>query len=194
LRGIDIYRTSHGQPSLLSAGVALADAGGGYPEKCFERGAALIKLGYQVIAFFDGDKPWDPAKLAAFHKAGGGYCTWEEGQALEDAIFLHLDDGGIDALIGKAIEFEGEQLIADHIRSYSNGQSTLFDIQVAALADGHSHQVRTLLGMAARKGKWFKTVTRYEAIGHDIVAPRLAQAKPLFQNVINNLFQWCLGA
>jgi putative ATP-dependent endonuclease of the OLD family len=193
LRGLDIYWTSQGHSSLLSAGVSYANAGGGSPENCFERGKALRQLGYGAAVFLDGDLPIDPAAVAAFTAIGGACYAWASGDALEDALFKHLDDDGVDALIQKAIEFSNEALIDDHIKSFTNGQWTLNAIQAQALGDGHSLAVRALLGQVARKRGWFKSVTKYEAVAHDIVAPRFAQASDDLKNIVTPLYKWCFS-
>lgn len=193
LRGLDIYWTSKGHSSLLSAGVSYANAGGGSPEKCFERGKALRQLGYGAAVFLDGDLPIDPQALAAFTAMGGTCCAWASGDALEDALFKHLDDGGVDALIQKAIEFAGETLVDDHIKSFTSGQSTLHAIQAQVLGNGYSPAIRALLGQVARKRGWFKSVTKYEAVAHDIVAPRFAKASDDFRNIVKPLLKWCFN-
>ena len=49
---------------------------------------------------------------------------------------------------------------------------------------------RQILGKAAGKSGWFKTVSRMEYVGREIVGPDLARAEPEFRTRIDDLFGW----
>lgn len=196
VRGLDEYFVQQGQPSLLASGVSYVDVGGSEPDRCFVRGNALLGLGYRVIVLVDADKPPTPATVAAFMAAGGGCMTWRPGRALEDELFLSLDDGAIHQLLQRAVELTDDGIVDAHIRTHSEGRATLESVSIEGLADGYSVATRTLLGLASRKGRngWFKSVTKFEGVGRDIVGPNLARADQGFQDMVNNIFRWAHAA
>lgn len=192
-RGMDQWWVHCRATSFLAHGGSYVDAGGGSPDQCFTRGEAFLKLGYRVLVFVDADKPVSTAGLVErFVAAGGQYLTWRPGLALEDELFLHSSDGAVDALLHKADEMVGRDLMAEHIKSKSNGRITLEEIEVERLLDGYTPANRALLGLAARNNKngWFKSVTCFQEIARDIVGPQLANAEPGFREITNALWGW----
>lgn len=166
VRGIDQFRVANGQTSISALGVALVDCGGGGPDQPFERAAAFHALGYRVAVIRDDDKPPTEATENAFKAAGGHVAKWGAGRALEQELFLSLNEAGLTALLAKAIELHGEALVDQHIKSASGGTVSLLDIQTATLIDGISVQQRQILGVAAKSksSAWFKSVSLMEAV------------------------------
>ncbi len=191
-RGMDQYWVSLGQPSFFAAGGAYVNVGGGDPDKCYARGTALLGLGYRVMVLVDADKVPKPESIATFQAAGGEDITWRMGRALEDELFLSLDDGSIHALLQRAVELAEEELVNAHIQTQSNGGMTLDSVFNDGLIDGYSVEVRKLLGLASRKGKngWYKSVTKFEGVAKDIVGPSLATADREFAVLVEKLFRW----
>lgn len=192
-RGMDQWWVNCGATSFLANGGSYVDAGGGSPDQCFIRGEAFLKLGYRVLVFVDADKPVSTVGLIErFGAAGGQYLTWRPGLALEDELFLHLSDDGIDELLNMADELVGRELMAEHIKSKSNGQITLGEIEVERLVGGYAPASRALLGLAARNNKngWFKSVSGFQEIAKKIVGPHIANAEPGFVQITNSLWEW----
>lgn len=196
IRGMDQFYSSKGHLSLLAGGVAYANVGGGEPDRCFLRGLALLRLGYRVMAFIDGDKPPTPQTVADFTAAGGMYVMWEHGRALEDELFSSLDDGAIHTLLSRAIELEEQATVNAHIQSTSQGHMTLEAVSNEGLTAGYSPATRMLLGAASRQRNkgWFKSVSKFEGVARDIVGPHLEAANPEFQAKVVHLFRWSHGA
>jgi putative ATP-dependent endonuclease of the OLD family len=196
VRGLDQYRIAQGQPSVLASGVAYVNVGGGEPDKCFVRGSALLSLGYRVMVVVDSDKPPTQAIVDRFVAAGGRFVAWRPGRALEDELFLSLDDGAIHSLIQRAVELAEEETVDAHIRTQSQGQSSLNSVFAQGITEGYSQATRTLLGLASRKGKngWFKSVSKFEGVARDIIGPNLGNANPIFQEQVNILFGWAHAA
>lgn len=192
VRGIDQFRVASGQTSIGALGVALLDCGGGGPNQPFERAAAFHALGYRVAVIRDDDKPPTEATENAFKAAGGHVAKWGAGRALEQELFLSLNEAGVTALLAKAIELHGEALVDQHIKSASGGTVSLLDIQTATLIDGISVQQREILGVAAKSksAAWFKSVSFMEAVALDIVAPNLANSSAEFLAEVNGIFAW----
>jgi hypothetical protein len=45
-----------------------------------------------------------------------------------------------------------------------------------------------------KNNSWYKTVSRAEEIGRDVVAPHLAQSEPGFLSIINDIWRWLHSA
>lgn len=195
-RGLDQYWVGQGHQSFFATGGAYVNVGGGDPDKCYARGTALLGLGYRVMVLVDADKPPTPATVATFLAAGGVDVSWRNGCALEDELFLSLDDGAIHALLQRAVELAEEELVDSHIRSQSQGSKTLNSVSTEGFMDGYSSATRTLLGIASRKGKnsWFKSVSKFEGVAKDIVGPNLVTADPAFVAMVEQLFRWTHAA
>ncbi len=196
-RGMDQWWVHCGATSFLAHGGAYVDAGGGSPDQCFIRAEAFLKLGYRVLVFVDADKPVSTVGLVErFTAAGGQFLTWRPGFALEDELFRHSSDDAVDALLDKAKEMVGRELMDEHIKSKSNGQVTLDDIHAERLNGGYTHASRALLGFAARNNKngWFKSLSGFQEIAKDVVGPHIANAEPGFVQVTNQLWEWTSAA
>lgn len=157
------------------------------------RGEAFLKLGYRVLVFVDADKPvLDFGIVDRFVAGGGHYLAWRPGLALEDELFLHLSDGAVDALLKKADDMVGRELMAQHIKSNSNGQITLDELEVERLLDGYSPASRALLGRAARNSKngWFKSLSAFQEVAKDIAGPNLVDVEQDFIRLVTQLWEW----
>lgn len=195
-RGLDQYWVGQGMTSFFALGGAYVDVGGSTPDRCFVRGMALLRLGYRVLVLVDADRPTTPAVEAAFHAAGGQSLTWRAGRALEDELFRSLGDDAIDALLAKACEVVGRDLVESQIVSKSNGQRTLTAIEAESLADHITEVSKELLGTASRiRGSgWFKSVSTYQEVARDIVGPNLVTAEAGFQAIVEELRAWTYAA
>lgn len=195
-RGLDQFWVGQSRPSFPALGGAYVDVGGGNPDRCFTRGTALLRLGYRVLVFVDADKAPTPDVVAAYQSLGGQILTWRPGRALEDELFRSLGDDTIDALLGKAIEVVGRDLVEAHIVSKSNGQRTLDAVELDRLLDGYSNATKELLGTASRiRGAgWFKSLSTYEDIALNIVGPNLATAEAGFGAIVEQLRAWTHAA
>ncbi|MGG4627327.1 ATP-dependent nuclease [Serratia odorifera] len=198
IRGLDHFWTNINGQSMLAAGTAFVNVGGGEPDRCFVRGLALRRLGYRVLVMVDADKPPTGATVQAYVDAGGEYITWREGRALEDELFLSLPDAGVDALLQRAIDLVEEDLVAAHIQTQSNGQLALAQIRLQRQQLGMPYPLATrqLLGLAARNRKngWFKSVTKFEDVARDILGPYSQISEPEFVALINRLYRWAHAA
>jgi len=195
-RGLDQYWVERGATSFFALGGAHVNVGGGSPDKCLARGTALRRLGYRVMVLLDADKAATPAVAAAYEAAGGETLTWRAGRTLEDELFLSLNDTAIDALIEKACEVVGRDLVEAHIASKSDGARTLDNVEAESLIEGFSVDTKVLLGAASRirNSGWFKSVSTYQEIGRGIVGLHLATADAEFQAIVERLRAWTHAA
>ena len=196
VRGLDEFWSDQGHSSLQASGVAYVDVGGSEPARCFNRGRALLSLGYRVIVLVDSDKPLPNILVETFVAEGGNYIAWSEPRALEDELFMSLADIEINALIERAKELKGQDVVNEHIRTKSEGRETLDSITRQALIDGYTDPLRSLLGKASqiRQNGWFKSVTKFEGVARDIVGPGLDRANSDFRDSVLRLFRWAHGS
>lgn len=196
-RGLDQAWVQAGQRSFLALGGSYVNAGGGSPDNSFARGAALLNLGYRVLVFVDADKPYAPGVAEAFVAAGGQVLTWRQGLTLEDEMFRHLPDASLDSLLAKAEEVVGAELMNDHVRTKSQGHRTLADIKAERQQGAYLPATRALLGDASRirNNGWFKSLTTYQEVAKDIVAPAYGPAAEAgFKAVIEQLWGFTSAA
>lgn len=195
-RGLDQFWVDGDETSFYALGGAFVDTGGSDPDRCFQRGTALIQLGYRVLVLADADKPPTQAVVDAFHDAGGTSVTWRPGRALEDELFHSLPDDGIDELLTMAIENVGRELVNEHIKSKSGGKVSLSDIELERILEGYSEDTKTLLGIASRtrSSGWFKSVTAFQDVAKSVVGPHLADAEEGFQELVRKFEAWIHAA
>jgi hypothetical protein len=189
LRGLDQYLTSVGRVSLHASGVSLVDAGG--IAKVYGRAEPFRGLQYRVAVLRDDDEQPNAVTEAGFQTGGGALFKWRAGRALEDELFLCLPDPAVFALLAKAEEFVGADLIDSQIRTLSNGTLNLASCKLAL-----TPQTRSALAQAskAKNNSWFKNVGRAEEIGREVVALHLNQSEPGFVAIINGIWGWLNGA
>jgi putative ATP-dependent endonuclease of OLD family len=193
IRGLDQYWVALNYRSLMAAGTAYVNVGGGEPDRCFIRGLALLQLGYRVMVLVDADKPPTQAVVDSYTSAGGQLITWRPTRALEDELFLSLADAGVDAVIQLALEYVDRELMASQISSQSQGRITLDDIfRQRQLGQSYTLEMRQLLGLVSRhrKNGWFKSVSKFEVLAKSVVGPNLQTAEPGLIELINGLFGW----
>ena len=189
VRGLDQYWVSQGSKSFFALGGAYVDAKGGSPDQSFERAIALKKLGYRVLVLVDGDKPLNAELVLAYN---GPFINWRAPRALEDELFLSLNDASIDALVAKAITVLDRELVDENIKSKSNGLKNLDDIETESLVEAISDETKVILGKASRtkNNGWYKSVTIFQEVAKEIVGPNLETADQEFRDIINRLRSW----
>jgi putative ATP-dependent endonuclease of the OLD family len=191
-RGLDQFWTENGATSFFSLGGAYVDSCGSNPDKAYQCGAPLLRLGYRVLVFVDSDRDPTAAVVEAHRAAGGAEVRWRAGRALEDELFLSLSNNAVVALVAKAIEFRGRDMVASHVLSHSNGARVLDDMEREGREEGFSAASRQLLATASKsKGNgWFKSISKYELVARDVVGPNLATADADFRGIIERLRTW----
>lgn len=190
VRGMDLWGVAANETSFLALGGSYVNAGGGSPDNAFARATALMTLGYRVLVFIDADKAAKPGVAEAFDSTLGEVATWRADLTLEDELFRSLPDTSIDALLAKARDLVGEDLMNQHIQTRSDGRWTLASIEAQRPASGYSSETRELLGAASRiRGSgWFKSLTAYQDIALNIVSSGYASADPGFKGVVEQLW------
>jgi hypothetical protein len=189
IRGLDLYREAKGHLSIHALGVSLVDAKG--VSKIYGRARPLISLAYRVAALRDDDVQPAAADEAAFISTGGSVFYWRPNRALEDELFASMNDAAIQALLSKAVEWLGPEIVNAQLLNASG--NTLGLAQCQAEVSVQSRMAMTVASKS-KQNDWFKSVSRYEEIGRDIVGPNLHLADPAFLAVINALWNWIISA
>jgi hypothetical protein len=187
MRGLDQHFTAVGERSLAACGATLVNGNG---DETFTRAIALQSLGYRMAILRDSDKPAPASAEAAFTASGGSVFAWGGGRALEQELFSALPDGPVSELLELAIEAKDRSLIEAHIKTISKGATTLHDLETEALIDGLGVDSRTLLGNAAARFGWLKTITTMETAGRTIVGPAYDDADDSLTAVIDGVLDW----
>ncbi len=182
VRGLDRRKVRNGKESMFAKGVALVDAGG--CSKIYSRAKPLLDLGYRVAVLRDDDarpKEKDESEFVV----GGTLFKWREGRAIEDEIFNSLEDAAVVALVDRAVELLGAELVRDHVKSVSSGT-----LDADACRTNPDAAARRVLGKAANRGSWFKNVGDMEGAAFDIIAPAVKTSDPEFRQVALDLMKW----
>lgn len=187
LRGLDQHFTSLGEKSLAANGAALVNGNG---DETFIRAIALQSLGYRTAILRDSDKPAPAEKEATFIAKGGSVFAWGGARALEQELFAALPDGPAADLLDLAIEVKERALIESHIRTISNNAASLKDVESEALIDGLGLDTRTLLGNAAARFGWLKTISTMETAGRTIVGPAYSESDDSLTDVMDGVLDW----
>lgn len=187
MRGLDQYFTSSRETSLTAYGAALINGNG---DETFTRANAFVSLGYRVAILRDSDKPAPAADEATFLAGGGKVFAWTGGRALEQELFVALPDEPAARLLDLAIEAKDRSLVEAHIKTISNEAQTLAALETETLIDGLSSDSRVLLGNAATRFGWLKTITTMETAGRTIVGPAYRDADASLTGVIDGLVNW----
>lgn len=187
MRGLDQYFVSTGAASLAAFGATLVNGNG---DETFSRANALQSLGYRVAILRDSDKPAPMAAEAMFLAGGGKVFAWGAGRALEQELFAALPDAAAEKLLNLAIEVKERALIEAHIRTISSGSTTLDGLETETLIGSLGVDSRTLLGDAAARFGWLKTVTTMETAGRTIVGPAYQEANASLTGVMDGLVDW----
>ena len=190
VRGLDQYFTENGETPLAASGATLLNGNG---DETFTRALNMQALGYRTAILRDSDKPAPAADETRFLAQGGTVFAWGGGQAVEQALFAALPPPRAAALLQYVVELKERPLIEAHIVTYSGNTVTLASLEAEAAA-GLGQASRALLGGAAARFGWIKTITAMEGAGRAIVGPGFAEVDAVMTDVIDCLFNWAEDA
>ena len=160
---IDKYMARNGNDFAYN-GAEIAD---GVGDNLFECARIFKNCGYKVGVLLDSDK-----ELANHHKlelsnVGVRIFDWDEGNAIEDQLFLDAPFETVNALVNIAAQEHGTDKIQ---QSLTNGDVP-FDISDDKITiNRDTKEARKALGKIANETGWFKRVDRGEKMGDAIFA------------------------
>ncbi|WP_164280357.1 ATP-dependent nuclease [Stenotrophomonas indicatrix] len=154
VRGFDDHQVGKGKDPLSYHGVALLDAKGASKIKGLVK--AFKSLGYDVsvLADADAEDQFSMADAAALVKLGVSVHMWSDKLSLEERA---LQDLPWESVLFSLRLAQDELGFAVYDQVRSKFQEAL-DQDIAKWADGA--KLRTVIGVAAKKGGWFKDTTR----------------------------------
>ncbi|EPW5278710.1 ATP-dependent nuclease [Yersinia enterocolitica] len=185
IKGLELFFQDNNYKGLLSKGVFCTDGGGG--NKYFTRSEIFASLGYPTAILKDSDIQTvaHEAQTAHCRAKGVKIIEWGHGLSTEGAIFSWCSLTTIPILLSLAIELNGEQEVAQHIKNKCADQFKLIDCQ-----DQPDERMRVALHQAAGDYKWFKNITKSESLARTIIGPHLNDFSADFQNVIKEIYKW----
>lgn len=153
LRGFDDYKVGKGSDPLSYHGVALLDARGA--GNVFPLTKAFKTLCYDVAVLADGDaeQHFSPVHAAALEKVGAKVYVWTDKLSLEERAFQDLPWTAVLASV-KLAQNSLHFSVYDQVNSRFNGE---LDKDFAAWKE--TVDLRTAIGLAAKKCEWFKSTT-----------------------------------
>jgi len=171
-RGLDNWWTRHGEPSFALMGVVAIDGGG--KDKAPQIAEALIHLGYHAALLLDSDEEPNEVLVSRVREAGGTVLQWDGKCSTEERMFLDLPWAAVVKLVETATEFRGKESVMAHLNNAwkAMGRTELRDLGLPPTLD--SVEFRRALGLAAKKGSWYKDISRGEAVA-DIIAEELTE-------------------
>jgi len=178
LRGLDLHRQAT-QMSIAANGVALTDGKG---ENAYKRAIDLASLGYRTLLLRDNDKAAKATDVAKFKALGGTVIQWRDEKAIEQEIFSSVSPAVVERLLSDAICNKGEDSVSAMIKNHG---SSLLECQNNLTDEG-----RKCLGLSAKKGGWFKTVSAMGAIAKAHIGPGLPTCEPGFKKLVETVFSW----
>lgn len=154
LRGFDDYKVGKNRDPLSFHGVSLLDAKGGSQVKNLAKAFKTLCYEVSVVADADADDQFSPADIAELRALNIPVIVWNDKLSIEQRAFADLHWSKVQA----SLKLAGEELNCpahDHVQS-RYGEALSKD--VATWID--SEKLRTVIGLAAKKGSWFKDTTK----------------------------------
>lgn len=154
LRGFDDYQVENKKDPFSFHGVALLNAIGGSKVKALAK--AFKSLGYDVSVLADGDAEdqFSRADEEELVKLGITVGIWSEKLSLEERAFQDLPWASVLVSVKLAQEELGFSAYDQVLARFDE------DLDKDIHAWKESPQLRTAIGVAAKKSNWFKDTTR----------------------------------
>jgi len=134
--------------------------GGG--SECGEIAEKLCELGYNTALFCDSDRDDLNFKVIELKKRGIEVIQWAGSMATEERLAQDLPWESLIKMVNLAIEENGLQSIITHINnelSKETQQNNPVEIWI------ESDDLRTAIGLSAKKKNWFKRINLGEQLG-----------------------------
>ena len=188
VRGFDDHQVGKGKDPLSYHGVELLDARGAKNIKGLAK--AFKALGYEVTVLADADSPenFSEADEAELVKLGVPVVTWDNKLSLEERAMQDLPWNAVLASVQLA-QSEFAYQVRDQVYSKLVDKIELaHEVQKWA----ESKNLRTAIGLAAKKCEWFKNISKgdrwFSAIAPAYQDPEFAKKDLAVK--LNKLWMW----
>ena len=173
----DHWQTTENKSPFANNGLAVINGGGHNSPK---PASTLHRLGYDSCLFLDSDDlDRLDASLTTYKDSGGKVVCWAEDDEVctEQRIINDLPFALLDSFLTLAIECceiksDGElthdqarEKVISQIRSKMTNQPTVAQMQGRVQTWGDKPDIRNGIGLAAKKGGWFKRIDVGEKLG-----------------------------
>lgn len=186
LRGFDDFQVEDKKDPLSFHGVALVNAGGGSKVKGLAK--AFKSLGYEVsvLADADADDQFSPVDVAELVALGVPVHVWNDKLSLEERAFQDLPWLSVLVSVKLAQDELGfpahDQVRSKFLEHLDNDIDTWKE----------STKLRIAIGSAAKKGGWFKDITRGD-LWFKAISPACQDATFVKKNLaleLHKLWAW----
>lgn len=166
----DKGRSKAGQPPAAALGVALVHGDGGI--QTAQRAIKLMQVGYEAAILVDCDDPAAMSAIGEAEAAGAGTVKWGGTHCTESALCDVLDVDALTALVQLGTTLRAsEATVRDDLTAYHSGTITTLDVRVWIQGGELDLQAaRDLIGKAAKKREWFKSIPNGETLGEFVWA------------------------
>lgn len=162
LFGTDLYGFN---PLWSCAGDVI---GGGGNAAAADATMQLQKMGYNAFLLADSDAPINPDQ-ATVEASGAKVYLWPGSMSTEERIAIDLPDEGVAEMFELGKSIVSEDAVNSHLKHAASEDASYQDPLIKLLGPTPPTQFdtydRSLIGRAAKKGKWFKTIETGELLG-----------------------------
>lgn len=179
-RELNNYRIKSGENNLEFLGISIVDGKG---DNTINYCLRFKKAGFDVCAFCDSDKIEINDEKENLKQKGISVVDCEENNSIEQQVFWNLPWTKVKSLVKYAIREKSEQSILDATEKSSTEE----------LLGQDSHEIRELLGLKAKKNKWYKRIDHGEFIGKLWFKSLSDMDGEKLKSMYDNLNRWING-
>ena len=196
-RAINHHRSEKGLPTAAVQGVRLADGGGSL---MIDYVIGFKQSELDVCLFCDSDDNGVNKKKQPLRDAGISIVDWEAGDYLELAIAKNLPDQGIQDFLDAAESFKKQEgagnAHAEVLEQIAQAGQALYNstfvVDQTKMSD---EKMRVVIGLAAKKGQWFKRHDKGQVLGNLIIKYiDQLDAENILKRQFNALSTWIYGS
>jgi len=151
---------------------------------------ALAKLGYKVVYFGDSDVPVNSKEMESLNIK---VILWSDNKNIENRLCIDIPIEGLQKIIELAIDIsEDENKIWNDIKIQTSYLEQEFENNIFWLLEiKKESEVRKIIGNAANKGKWFKSMEKGYRLGKFITEYYEELSSEDIGIKLNVLQEWC---
>ena len=190
LRAFDEYLYGKSKSRFAYHGVGIALGGGG--DKFFKLAKLLKKCGYDVCILMDSDISKEEQEKQEVETFGIKVFSWEEGNAIEEQIFLDATINCVMDLINLGIENKGFSSVKAQLLNGVKNVNTIFTfgkdtITIQGRMDSKS---RLDIGKVAKGNSWYKRIDLGQIFGNTVFRNGRMTEGCHFLKVMDELKKW----
>lgn len=185
-RALDAFLKDKCGFSMAYAGICCADGGG---STTLLRARQFYNAKYSVAVLMDSDLPDKESDKQECRNIGISVFDWDQSKAFEEQIFNDVPEEVLSDILDLAVDLNG----IDKIRTDINkGFADCKIIEGRLVSDSMAVENRDKLASVAKKGEWFKQITKGEKLGTIVFGrwDKIDEKMTLVEIVKNKLIPW----